>query len=178
MRKTVLGLILVPILALIILVTLVRCDGYRPPPDGGQPPLKLALPTGTVQQPVGEPAITPTLSGIPAFTKDDVIKYITIHNMLFSDTPGSSITVTNKDVNFITSKEVNTIISRQGLGIPDSYLLCFVTLTGKFTFPAPSTDDGKPVSVTYNNAYEVFDAQTGNLIMGGGLGRAVGTAKS
>ncbi|HYU71548.1 MAG TPA: hypothetical protein VEL31_02615 [Ktedonobacteraceae bacterium] len=165
MCKTVLAFCL----GVTVVIALAGCGAYKQP-SGKQ---QIALPTGTLQQPVGEPAITPTSRDIPAFTKEDVIKYIRTHDMLFSDTSPSAIT--GIEVTFITSKEVNKIINRQGTGIPDNYLLCFARLTGTFTFPGPPTIKGQPTSSTYEEAYEVFDAKTGNLLMGGALGEAVGT---
>ncbi|GHO90167.1 hypothetical protein KSF_002150 [Reticulibacter mediterranei] len=152
------------ILALILIILLLGYNNY-----GQSPEHELPLPKGTVVQVVGEPAIKPTLNGVPAFTKHDVVLYIKSRPMLFTDAPGSSITITEADVTFMTSKQVNAIINRQGLGIPDNYPLCFAQLLGNFPFPGPSTDNGKPVTVTYRYAYEVFDAKTGNLLMGGGL---------
>ncbi len=162
MRKTVLAFYL----GIIVVFTLVGCAST--PTNGGTPKLKLALPAGTPQQPVGVKAITPTSDGIPAFTKEDVIKYVKTHNIPFNATPLSDIT--DVQVSFITSKEVNDLLNRQNTHIPDNYLLCFVTLTGKFIFPGPPTVDGKTLSATYQRAFEVFDAKTGNLLMGGGLG--------
>lgn len=172
MRRTLLALSLSIIIVIIAVIILVECGGrYQPPPkaDG-----YIALPTATLHQPAGEPAITPTVKGVPAFTANDVIKYIQKHNMPFNDTPPGSITAIN--VQFITSKAVNKIIARQGSGIPDNYLLCFVTLTGTFTFPGPPESNGRSSSGTYRQAYEVFDATTGNLLMGGALGQPVVSA--
>jgi hypothetical protein len=153
-------------LGIFVVFTLMGCGNT--PPTGSPPKLKLALPAGTPQQPVGVKAITPTSNGIPAFTKGDVIKYVKTHNMPFNVAPLSDIT--DVQVSFITSKEVNALLNRQNTHIPDNYLLCFVTLTGKFIFPGPPTVDGKTSSATYQHAFEIFDAKTGNLLMGGGLG--------
>ena len=131
----------------------------------------MALPTGTIQQPVGEAAIPPTSDKVPAFTKEDVIKYIKAHTMPFSDTPPSAIK--GIDVSFITSREVNTLVNRQSVGIPDDYPLCLARLSGRFTFSGPPGTNKKSSSGTYGQAYEVFDARTGNLLMGGALGEPI-----
>ena len=163
MRKTALACYV----GIFIVLALVSC-GYTQPPTGGRH--KVPLPTGTPRQIVGAPAITPTLSGIPAFAKDDVMAYVTTHNMPFDDAPPSDITAV--EVSFITSREVNALIDRQNTSIPDSYLLCFVRLTGRFVFAGPPTASGQATSLTYQHAYQVFDAKTGNLLMGGGLEEA------
>jgi hypothetical protein len=163
MRKTLLAFYL----GIFVVFILVGCGNTPPTTYSGTPKLKLALPAGTPQQPVGVKAITPTSNDVPAFTKDDVIKYVKTHNIPFNVAPLSDIT--DVQVSFITSKEVNARLNRQNTHIPDNYLLCFVTLTGKFIFPGPPTVDGKTSSATYQRAFEVFDAKTGNLLMGGGL---------
>jgi hypothetical protein len=126
----------------------------------------LILPTATPPQPTGSSAITPTLSGIPAFTPADVMKYVNTHNIPFNLAPLAQHSV--YQITFLPSKQVNSIINRQNTHIPDSYLLCFVTFQGVFIFPGPPIK-GKPTTTTYQMAYEVFDAKTGNLLMGGGL---------
>jgi hypothetical protein len=166
MRKLVLALS-VSLIMVIGIMVLVECGGGNgnPHPTSG----KIALPSPTLRQPAGEPAIKPTINGVPAFSKLDVINYITTHPMLFTNTPDSTIKVGENDIAFITSKEVNRFINRQNTGIPDNYLLCFALLTGPFTFSGPPTDKGQSSTGTYAQAYEVFDATTGNLLMGGAL---------
>jgi len=172
MRRTVLAFFLSVIIIIISVVILVECGRTYGPPVHAKG--QIALPRATPLQPVGESAITPTSNNIPAFTKDDVIQYVKTHDVLFSDTPPSAITAI--DVSFITSQEVNKIINRQGTGIPDNYLLCFVRLTGTFIFSGPPTLSGKPTSSTFGQAFEVFDAKTGNLLMAGALGKPISGA--
>src|SRR5262249_22504921 len=155
MRKSMLAFCL----GIFVIFALISCGSTST--NGGTSRLKLAPPATTPQQPVGVKAITPTSDRIPAFTKEDVIRYVRTHNMPFNDATLSDIT--DVQVSFITSKEVNALLDRQNTYIPDNYLLCYVTLTGKFVFSGPPTNDGKTPSATYQRAFEVFDAKTGNL---------------
>jgi hypothetical protein len=160
---------LVACLGLIAVLAFAGC-GSTSTGNGGGNKLKYALPTGTPLQPVGATAITPTSKDTPAFTKDDVIRYVKTHNIPFNIASLSDIS--SVQVSFITSKEVNDRLNRSNTNIPDNYLLCFVELTGKFEFPGPPDANGKPTLGVYQSAYEVFDAKTGNLLLGGGLGEA------
>jgi hypothetical protein len=168
MRKTVLAFCL----GVLMVLTLVGCGSSTTSSTSG----KLLLPIATPEQPVGATAITPTTSGIPAFSKEDVITYVKTHNIPFNEALLSQHTV--EQVSFIPSKEVNAILHRQNTRIPDSYLLCFVTFHGTFVFPGPPVPPvkRKTSSITYQRAFEVFDAKTGNLLMGGGLPSRIGLA--
>ena len=157
MYKTVLAFCM----GVLLLFTLVGC-GSPNQGKSGQIPLPTAAP-----RPVGAPAVTPTLTGVPAFSKQDVIKYVNTHNIPFNIAALSSHSV--GQVSFITSKQVNDFLHRQNTHIPDNYLLCFVTFYGAFIFSGPPVPKGKAATITYQSAFEVFDATTGNLLMGGGL---------
>jgi hypothetical protein len=131
---------------------------------------KITLPQGTPQQPVGAQAITPTQPGkSPAFTTDDVKAYL-----LKSPVPGNVLddpkAITILTIDFIASKEASARLNGEALGLPDSYLVCFVRLQGQFTFSGPYNPqaDNKPTSATFTTLVEIFDAQTGNLLLYGG----------
>lgn len=148
-------------MGVLMVLTLVGC-GSSNQGKSGEFPLPTARP-----RPVGAPAITPTISGVPAFSKEDVIKYVNTHNIPFNAALLSSHSV--EQIAFITSRQVNDLLHRQNTHIPDNYLLCFVTFDGTFIFSGPPGANGKTSTITYQRAFEVFDATTGNLLMGGGL---------
>src|SRR5947209_13412013 len=120
---------------MVLTLTLVGC-GSANQGKSGEFPLPTARP-----RPIGAPAITPTISGVPAFSKEDVIRYVNAHNMPFNVAPLSSHSV--KQVSFITSGQVNDRLHRQNTHIPDNYLLCFVTFDGTFIFSGPPVPNSK-----------------------------------
>jgi hypothetical protein len=67
-------------------------------------------------------------------------------------------------VAFLTSAQVSALLGGESTGVPDDTLLCYVELQGNFTFPSP-----QGTTQTFTKGVEVFDAQTGNLLMDGGL---------
>jgi hypothetical protein len=62
------------------------------------------------------------------------------------------------------SKQVTTLLNGASTGFPVDYLLCYVELSGTFTFSGP-----KGATATYHRGIEIFEAHTGNFLMGGGL---------
>jgi hypothetical protein len=149
------------------------------PPPASTPgvPKQLTLLTGM-------PAIQPHLSAIPAFTTDDMATYVKANPL------GSGATITRNE--FLPSKTVSAFLGGASTTRPDGTLLGFVEESGSFTFPGPSGDSSQGQrfaawtfasmarehavryasarsSQTYPFAFRVFDDQTGNLIMYGGL---------
>jgi len=49
-------------------------------------------------------------------------------------------------------------------GFPDTVPLCYVEFAGTFVFAGPGNQ-----ALTFKKGYYVFDLQTGNLVMEGGL---------
>ncbi len=81
--------------------------------------------------------------------------------------------VTVASVEFLSSQQVKARLNRS-LSRPDDQLLCFVTLTGKFTRPA--SDPGGPnprlsTPVQSTSLFLLFDALNGNIIAMGELGK-------
>lgn len=157
MNKTKLALCL----SLFMVLLIVGCGSNT----GNSKTGKLLLPTVTPQQQIGAAAIAPSSSG--TITKTDVMNYVQTHNLPFNSAALSAHQV--ESISFITSKEVNTILNQTNTYIPDNYPLCLVTFFGAFNFPHPPVITAKQQPFTYNRAFEVFDAKTGNLLMGGGL---------
>jgi len=110
----------------------------------------------------GLPAIKPHLNAGPSFTHDDVGNYVNTHQIPGASLMGSKPIITK--ILFESSLEVSKQLKGESTGFPDDAILCYVEFQGTFSFAGPS---GK--AVTYQTGYEVFDSQTGNLVMSGGM---------
>jgi hypothetical protein len=112
--------------------------------------------------PVGSPAITARTGGTPAFTVDDVKQYVATHALPMAASGDAKPAITR--VEFVTSQTVSERLNGTTTGFPADYPLCFVELQGPFTFSGPGG-----TKVTYNRGVLIFDAKTGNLVIGGGM---------
>ncbi len=121
------------------------------------PPHSLYMCMESSPPPIGVPAIRSHLQGIPAYTAEDVQRY-------FQQTGAQSATgrVTVLRVLFISSQEVCARLQGESTGFAPETLVCFVELRGVF-YPHTYPPGVHPRPSLY--AYEVFDAQTGNLVM-------------
>jgi hypothetical protein len=177
----------VAILPLLVVAILAGCEvsGSSPTalasPTVSKPFTATVFPKGEAAQPVGVPAIRPTLTGnIPAYTLANAKQYILCHPMprnlaTVGAPPTAGQTCERQSftivlLQFSTSEEVSRLLNGEPTGLPTSTLLCFTALSGQFAFPGPSG-----VVVTYQVGFEVFDGQTGNLLMAGGLTEAIPT---
>ncbi len=79
-------------------------------------------------------------------------------------------------VEFLTAREVKVRINQDVatiMGVPDTTSFCLMTGRGSFVMAAGPPLPGQPTSntgATFQRAYQLYDAQTGNLILMGGLG--------
>jgi hypothetical protein len=170
-----------PILALLLVALFAGCgtdsSSVTVPPQQTTPQVFKATPFPSAQAalPVGIPAIQPTLPGsIPAYTLGDAQKYILCHpmprNILTSQTTLTAGQTCDQQaftivlLQFSPSSEVSKLLNGEPTGLPDNTLLCFTELSGEFAFAGL---DG--ALVKYLVGFEVFDAQTGNQLMAGGL---------
>jgi hypothetical protein len=112
--------------------------------------------------PTGSPAIKPTTGGTPAFSVDDAKRYVATHHVPMGLSRDSKPVITRAE--FLTSREITDRLHGAASGFPDDYLLCYVELQGPVTFSGP-----KGAKVTYNRGVLIFDAHSGNLIIGGGM---------
>jgi hypothetical protein len=129
-----------------------------PPPTPPAQPTAVASPQQTPIQ--GEPAVTPATGG--AITQDDIQRYAQSHPIPFNMTQdrGSIILVAR-----YTSQQLVALLGTS-TGVPDATSLWLVEFQGQFTFPGSSQQaDG----LRFTTAFEVFIADTGNLLMEGGL---------
>jgi hypothetical protein len=129
----------------------------------GQP-----VPANTPQYPPGIPAIQPHLitantsgsGSSPAFTAADATQYVTSHPFWHTKILVSGpVKVTH--VEFITSSALSVRLHDENIGRPDAALVCYVQIQGTIILP------GVKGAHTVHTAFEVFDAQTGNLILSG-----------
>jgi hypothetical protein len=126
------------------------------------PPTPGAMVKGERIPPQGIPAILPHLSSIPAFTPEDVARLIAQQPVL---PPFRSMEQpTMEQTRLLTSKALGDLLRGASTGLADTAVVYYVELRGRFTEVGPT---GK--SVNYPIVYVVFDAQTGNLLMEGGL---------
>jgi len=114
----------------------------------------------------GLPAIHPRTTSTPAFSVADVVQYLRTHALPRFAAVGAPATVTG--VQFMTSREVNTLPDGQETGLPDSALVCYVTLHGTFVIPGVRVPNSLTVR-TFHGAKVIFDARTGNLLLSGSL---------
>lgn len=119
-------------------------------------------PKGQNQFSTGMPAITPQSEKIPSFSEEDVKQYV--ETAPLSRDIDESTKDTISAIKWLSAGEVSKLLDDEDMGVPDDTQLCYVELQGMFTFAGP----GK-TTVTYSKGFEVFDAQTGNLLVSGGL---------
>src|SRR2546421_4735035 len=119
----------------------------------------------------GMPAIHPHLTSIPAFTEEDVRTYISSHPF-FSKAIGYTEPPILSSIKFMTSREASALMHGAHTGLADDAIVCYVELCGTFMItggPAPLPATTRPAPVKpFHTVHEVFDAQTGNLLMAGG----------
>ena len=115
----------------------------------------------------GMPAIRPSLPAVsastPRFTVADVQAYFKTHVFLGGPTvKGATVSIIS--VQFITSKQASVLMRGEETGLPPTATVCYVKLRGPFTLVAPIAPGSKPLP-TVPYGVEIFDAQTGNLLM-------------
>ncbi|HLL78153.1 MAG TPA: hypothetical protein VKT25_01555 [Ktedonobacteraceae bacterium] len=117
-------------------------------------------------QTMGSPAITPHICSVPSFTSDDVQHYVETHPFV-THVSVSQGKVTASKIDFLSYGQAVGMLHDYTVylasNIPNDRPVCFVTLTG--TFVAIGEAAGAAPS---HQAHEIFDAQTGNLLILGG----------
>ena len=127
--------------------------------------ISFPLPTGKPMRPQGLAAIAVAKGATSLFTKADVAKYFTTHNLpRLAGKPGQVHVVS---LEFLTSRQVSDRLHGESTGLPDGDPVGFATLSGTFGVSGPPP--AKPV--TYSSAFAAFDGTTGNLLMAGTLGK-------
>lgn len=124
-------------------------------------------------RPVGVPAIHPHSSAngsaaagtepSPTFSVSDAVTYVKTHSIPRAVAVHGTLSVAT--AKFMSSKAASTTLKGESIGLPDDATVCYVELQGAtVSFAGP----GGTV-VTFSRVYELFDAQSGNLLMDGGL---------
>ena len=112
--------------------------------------------------PAGIPAIRPQVamnSGVrQTFSASDVENYVKNHPMAEAVVVAPLPQAVK--VEFLTSREVNISLNVR-TNLPDNTRVSLVTLQGSFQVSGPQGAKTKIV----NTAYQVFDAQSGNLVL-------------
>jgi hypothetical protein len=126
----------------------------------------LNLPKEPGKRPQGMTALIAKTGATP-FSKQDVIDYFKTHNLPRNSGATNQFTV--QSLEFITSAEVTKRLEGVTTGLSDNDRVGFVTLVGTFVFTGPP----KSKPVIFHQAYAVFDAVSGNLLMVGTLGQQV-----
>ena len=115
---------------------------------------------------LGIPAIKPALpnSSSPRFTAADVRAYLNVHPFM-SGPLVRGATSTIVEIKFITSKQASVLMQGASVGQADTALVCYVKLHGPFMRVSASVPpEAKPLPPS-ETGVEIFDAQTGNLLM-------------
>jgi hypothetical protein len=157
MRKIRLSIIVGLVLVSLAVLSGCKKEEKQPPPPIRNLPINLP-PTA----PTGSPAIAVRGAGTPAFTAEDVKQYVATHPIPMGVRQDAKPVIS--DVEFLTSKQISDRLHGENTGFPDDYPLCYVELQGPVSFAGPSG-----TRVTYNRGILVFDAHSGNLVMGGGV---------
>jgi hypothetical protein len=115
---------------------------------------------------LGLPAIQPTLPKTPSprFTTVDVRTYLRTHPFM-SGPLVKGATSTIVAIQFMTSKQASELMHGASVGLPDSALVCYVKLHGPFTQVNASVPPGAEQLPPAEFGVEIFDAETGNLLM-------------
>ncbi len=121
----------------------------------------------------GIPAIVPHLLSPTAatgaasrarFTVSDVKAYLSAHPFPSGPVvPGASATILAID--FMTSQQASQRLHGESIGLPDRALVCYVTLHGPFTLKHIQQPPGAAPLPPVSTGVEVFDTQTGNLLL-------------
>lgn len=114
---------------------------------------------------LGLPAIRPSILA-PAsvrFTISDVQAYLQTHPFPGGHpVPGATASVVT--IQFMTSEQASALMHGAQTGLPATASVCYVKLHGPFTQEgSPVPPGGQLPTVDYG--VEIFDAQTGNLLM-------------
>jgi hypothetical protein len=135
---------------------------------GEQNRLSLVPPKGTPLPPVGMKALD-VKPGPEPFTREDVSGYFRTHNL--PRNRGSNADFQVEQLEFLSAGALHDRLQGVLSGLPDDARVGFVTLRGTIIFTGPPTMERN--ATTFERAYAVFSAATGNLLMVGSLDSAI-----
>lgn len=137
--------------------------------DGGTPPGPVPI-TSRPSHPLGIPAIKPrtalaTRNG-PRFTDADVRDYLAAHPLILEAAPGTPTPIV-KSIQFVTAAQASAMMQGESIGLPDTSSVCVVIVQGVFISSyGPPTFNNSGASASVTTKTLIFDAQTGNLLIG------------
>ena len=127
-------------------------------------PISRSLPQRQPERPAGTPALMVHPGSNPPFAASDVQTYFNTHQLPGGIVSSGPIQVTS--LAFIADRELADRLEGESTGLPSDTVVAFATLSGKFFAHVPTQSK---VSPEFDDAYAVFDSQTGNLHMMGSL---------
>lgn len=128
-----------------------------------QTPLASVMPSSSS---FGLPAIRPSLpAGTSArFTIADVKAYLRTHPFFGGPTiQGATKSIVT--IQFMTSQQASTLMQGETTGLSANATVCYVKLHGPFTLAGAPVPSGAKQLPDVADGVEIFDAQTGNLLM-------------
>ena len=135
------------------------------------PPLPkgpVSYPSLPAQLPQGAPAIRPAKGNL---STDEVQQYLTSHSAPVGIKGLANASISRIDCGQTVGR-VSEALPGKTLGLPTDMLVCYVELTGNFSWYGPPTPQApRGAALTFHTAFRVFDAKTGNLIVIGALNR-------
>jgi hypothetical protein len=132
----------------------------------------IVYPAIPVQQTQGGSAIRPTRpSEAPALTPDDVRRFLVSTPGALSGSGATKASISRIDCS-LTARDVSNVLRGKNTGLPDNMPLCYVELSGNFTYFGPSSPrSSHGTTLTFHTAFRAFDARTGNLMLTGAFDR-------
>lgn len=120
---------------------------------------------------IGLPAIRPSIQNAasttattPRFTIADARAYLQTHPF-FGGRTVKGATLHIAAVQFMTSAEASALMHGAETGLPSTSIVCYAKLQGPFTLQGMPAQPGATLPSTVAYGVEIFDAQTGNLLM-------------
>ena len=162
----ILGIIFI-LLGVYIGITLTNFSAKASQTSGpiGMPHLSQTKPTS-----VGIPAIivknttSQVAANTPRISKVDVENYVKVHQ--FQGGPSVAGTTPNVTViDYITSKEASQKLKNDSIGLADNAMVYYVKWQGSFNLTNVSAPPGAVPFKPASEGVEIFDAQTGNLLL-------------
>jgi hypothetical protein len=158
---------IIPLALLVIIVAFASILFTSATPSKAAPYVAQARPSqihqGSVAKVQGASAIEP--HGKPV-TRDEVMQYISLTGIPQNISTDHHFTFMY--VELLSDQIIEAKLNGEETGFPKTKQLWFAEVTGHFVFAGPP---GVTVALPY--AYEIFDPETGNVIMAGGVPKPI-----
>ena len=133
-------------------------------------PIGMSYLSRTKPKSIGIPAIivkdtvSQTIPNVPRVSKTDVENYVKFHPFPGgSPVPGTTPKVVA--ISCITSKEVSQMLKNDSIGLADTAMVYYVEWRGPFNPTNVSAPPGATLPTSVSKGVEIFDAQTGNMLL-------------